>query len=72
MRDTYTYMTIKTAAHMLEVSPATVRRLIERGHLAGFKKSPGRNSPYVVARASVTAYIKAYRPTNSNGNDATD
>lgn len=72
MRDTYAYMTVKSAAHMLEVSPATVRRLIERGHLVGFKKSPGANSPFVVSRASVTAYIKAYRPTNSSENDVTD
>lgn len=71
MPDNYNYLTVKSVANMLNISAATVRRLIDHGYLSGAKKSPASNSPYMVSRASVTAYLKAYRDTNTNDNEAT-
>jgi len=46
---------VKAAAQMLQVSPATIRNMIDRGHFPGARKiDPSRpNSPYRIPRSEV-------------------
>lgn len=48
----------KEAAEMLNISDQTVRELIRRGELEARRKTSAKQSPYLIKRASVEAYLK--------------
>lgn len=51
-------ISLNEAAAMLDVSRETVRRLLHSGQLAYRRKTPSAQSPYLIVRDSVEAYIK--------------
>ena len=51
----------RAAAQRLQISRATVARLIQAGAIRAAKKTRARNSPYLVDAASVEAYDRARR-----------
>ena len=56
-------LTTKEAAEALQVSPRTIRRMIERGTLNATKLDPYAKSVYRISRADVEKILQARNPT---------
>lgn len=54
-------ISIVEAAQMLDMHRDTVRELVRKGELKGFKKTPARTSPFVVDRDSVLEFDRRRR-----------
>lgn len=54
-------VSIVEAAQMLGINRDTVRKLVKKGELRGYKKTVARTSPFVVDRDSVLDYDRRRR-----------
>lgn len=54
-------ISIVEAAQLLEINRDTVRRLVKKGELRGYKKTIARTSPFVIDRESVLDYDRRRR-----------
>lgn len=57
------YISTQETTKMLRVSVATVCRLIRQGKLKARKKTPGKNSAYLIDKSSVEALISELENT---------
>ena len=65
------YIEVAEAADILNVSPATVRRMFDAGILSGFRLPGGEHRR--IARASIVAFLeRQQRPEPTNGSAQAD